>query len=166
MVESLAGAVFVDANFDVDRVWSVFEPLLQPFATLDTLRIHPVRELYELCQLQGFKLEYDSTMVGKHVLIKATVDAKNFVLTGQAEKMDSKSAKRVAAQDVLIQLQVCAYLLLVIFVMLPLLYSHKPCLGCRVLVTSILDNSYSRRLTLKEILIAKLVRGQRHHWLR
>ncbi|GLJ16876.1 hypothetical protein SUGI_0290980 [Cryptomeria japonica] len=53
IVESIAGAVFVDSENSVDKVWKVFEPLLQPLVGPETLERHPVAEHQELCQKEG-----------------------------------------------------------------------------------------------------------------
>lgn len=45
ILESLAGAVLLDCGLEHEVVWRVFEPLLQPMVTPETLPIHPVREL-------------------------------------------------------------------------------------------------------------------------
>lgn len=57
IVKSIAGAVFVDSGYSSDRVWEVFKLLLSP----DTLELHPVTELQELCQKQGIDIEYKNS---------------------------------------------------------------------------------------------------------
>ncbi|XP_002982062.2 endoribonuclease Dicer homolog 2 [Selaginella moellendorffii] len=52
LVESLAGALLFDTGGNLELVWSVLEPLLRPVASPETLALHPVRELQELCQLK------------------------------------------------------------------------------------------------------------------
>ncbi|CAI0550929.1 unnamed protein product [Linum tenue] len=58
IVESLIGAVFVDSDCSVDTVWKVFKRLLEPIVEKDTLRVHPVTELYEMCQKRKLRLEF------------------------------------------------------------------------------------------------------------
>lgn len=101
LVESLAGAVLVDTGFDTDQVWSIFEPLLQPIVTPDTLHLHPVRELVELCNMQKFKYECTFTVKGNLRLVKYTVNTGKDTIVSQAEKPDKKSAKRLAAYEML-----------------------------------------------------------------
>lgn len=56
LVESVAGAILVDTSFNVDAVWRVMKPLLSPIVTPDTLILHPVSELEELCKSRGYHL--------------------------------------------------------------------------------------------------------------
>lgn len=58
IVESLTGAVFLDSSKDLEAVWRVVEPLLQPMVCPDTVPIHPVRELNERCQKLGLEAVY------------------------------------------------------------------------------------------------------------
>ncbi|KAJ6805137.1 endoribonuclease Dicer-like protein 1-like [Iris pallida] len=53
IVESIAGAIFLDSGRDTSVVWRVFQPLLHPMVTPETLPMHPVRELQERCQQQA-----------------------------------------------------------------------------------------------------------------
>ncbi|CAE6219221.1 unnamed protein product [Arabidopsis arenosa] len=41
IVESIAGAVYIDVDFDVQRFWEIFRGLLEPIYTLDDLRMQP-----------------------------------------------------------------------------------------------------------------------------
>ncbi|XP_024523828.1 endoribonuclease Dicer homolog 3b-like [Selaginella moellendorffii] len=52
LVESLAGALLFDTGGNLEIVWSILEPLLRPIASLESLALHPVQELQELCQLK------------------------------------------------------------------------------------------------------------------
>ncbi|XP_030459459.1 ribonuclease 3-like protein 3 [Syzygium oleosum] len=58
IVESTIGAVFVDCNFSLDTVWKVFKSLLEPIISPSALKLHPVTELYELCQKKSLKLRF------------------------------------------------------------------------------------------------------------
>ncbi|KAF9600578.1 hypothetical protein IFM89_010064 [Coptis chinensis] len=59
--ESIDGAIFLDSGRNTTVVWRVFQPLLQPMVTPETLPMHPVRELQERCQQQTEGLEYKAT---------------------------------------------------------------------------------------------------------
>jgi endoribonuclease Dicer len=50
IVESIAGAIFLDNVLDTAKVWEVFQPLIQPMVTPETLPMHLVHELQEHCQ--------------------------------------------------------------------------------------------------------------------
>lgn len=58
LVESIAGAILLDTCFDLDKVWAVMMPLLEPIVTPDTLDLHPVTDLEELCAREGFNLNF------------------------------------------------------------------------------------------------------------
>ncbi|KAF8391585.1 hypothetical protein HHK36_023891 [Tetracentron sinense] len=58
IVESTIGAVFIDSNNSVDTVWKVFKGLLEPMISLQTLGMHPVTELLELCQKHHLKIQF------------------------------------------------------------------------------------------------------------
>ncbi|KAK7263739.1 hypothetical protein RJT34_31335 [Clitoria ternatea] len=59
IIESLAGAILVDSNFNKEVVWQSIRPLLEPLVTPQTLTLHPTRELYEICQKRNYNIEKD-----------------------------------------------------------------------------------------------------------
>ncbi|KAL3680222.1 hypothetical protein R1sor_023178 [Riccia sorocarpa] len=108
LVESLAAAVFVDTGFDLESVWQVFEPILQPIVTPDTLRLHPVRELEELCSKLKLEREFHYTRKGKLkvVTINVTCTARNVrIVETEALGDQKKRAKRLAAYRALEELK-------------------------------------------------------------
>ncbi|KDP30782.1 hypothetical protein JCGZ_13725 [Jatropha curcas] len=58
IVESVIGAVFIDSNSSVDTTWKVFKDLLEPIINQETLKVHPVTELYEVCQKRNLKVKF------------------------------------------------------------------------------------------------------------
>ncbi|KAA3474702.1 ribonuclease 3-like protein 3 [Gossypium australe] len=58
LVESTIGAVFIDTNCSIDAVWKVFKDLLEPIIRRETLKIHPVTQLYEVCQKRNLKVKF------------------------------------------------------------------------------------------------------------
>ncbi|XP_031263368.1 ribonuclease 3-like protein 3 [Pistacia vera] len=58
IIESTIGAVFIDSHCSIDTVWKVFKGLLQPIISLETLKKHPVTELYEVCQKKKMKVKF------------------------------------------------------------------------------------------------------------
>ncbi|KAM7525883.1 hypothetical protein LguiA_015785 [Lonicera macranthoides] len=54
IIESLAGAILVDSGYNKDIVFECIRPLLEPLITPETMRLHPGRELNELCQKKHF----------------------------------------------------------------------------------------------------------------
>ncbi|XP_039003747.1 ribonuclease 3-like protein 3 [Hibiscus syriacus] len=58
LVEAIIGAVFIDCNSSIDIVWKVFKDLLEPIIRRETLKIHPVTQLYEVCQKRNLKVKF------------------------------------------------------------------------------------------------------------
>ncbi|MBA0550596.1 hypothetical protein Golob_021531, partial [Gossypium lobatum] len=55
VMESLAGAIFVDSGYNKETVFRSIRPLLEPLITLETMTVHPVKELNELCQKKHYE---------------------------------------------------------------------------------------------------------------
>lgn len=57
LFESVAGAVLVDSNFDVELTWRVIFPFLSSFLQLhctpEAITKHPIRNFYETCEAHG-----------------------------------------------------------------------------------------------------------------
>ncbi|XP_057531820.1 endoribonuclease Dicer homolog 1 isoform X2 [Amaranthus tricolor] len=102
IVESIAGAIFLDSGHDATVVWRVFEPLLQPMVTPDTLPMHPVRELQERCQQQAEGLEYKATREGNLATVEVYV---NGIQVGVAHNPQKKMAQKLAARNALLVLK-------------------------------------------------------------
>lgn len=102
IVESIAGAVFVDSGYSSDRVWEVFKPLLEPLVSPETLELHPVTELQELCQKQGKDIEYKNSWVGNMVRSQVLINGE---VVGNGEHYQKELAERVAAKDALDKLK-------------------------------------------------------------
>ncbi|KAH7533100.1 hypothetical protein FEM48_Zijuj04G0094400 [Ziziphus jujuba var. spinosa] len=58
IVESAIGAVFIDSDSSLDIVWKVFKSLLEPIISPETIKRHPVTELYEICQKNNLKVQF------------------------------------------------------------------------------------------------------------
>lgn len=102
IVESIAGAVFLDSGRDTAVVWRVFQPLLEPMVTPETLPMHPVRELQERCQQQAEGLEYKATRSGNLATVEVFVDG---VQVGLAQNPQKKMAQKLAARNALVTLK-------------------------------------------------------------
>ncbi|KAF5743870.1 endoribonuclease Dicer 1 [Tripterygium wilfordii] len=100
--ESIAGAIFLDSGRDTGAVWRVFEPLLQPMVTPETLPMHPVRELQERCQQQAEGLEYKATRSGNLATVEVFIDG---VQVGIAQNPQKKMAQKLAARNALAALK-------------------------------------------------------------
>lgn len=80
----------------------VFQPLLQPMVTPETLPMHPVRELQERCQQQAEGLEYKATRNGNLATVEVYVDG---VQVGVAHNPQKKMAQKLAARNALVALK-------------------------------------------------------------
>uniref|UniRef100_A0A0D9VNU3 Endoribonuclease Dicer homolog 1 n=1 Tax=Leersia perrieri TaxID=77586 RepID=A0A0D9VNU3_9ORYZ len=100
--ESIAGAIFLDSGYDTSVVWKVFQPLLHPMVTPETLPMHPVRELQERCQQQAEGLEYKASRAGNVATVEVFVDG---VQIGVAQNPQKKMAQKLAARNALVVLK-------------------------------------------------------------
>ncbi|GAV80355.1 dsrm domain-containing protein/DEAD domain-containing protein/Helicase_C domain-containing protein/Ribonuclease_3 domain-containing protein/PAZ domain-containing protein/dsRNA_bind domain-containing protein [Cephalotus follicularis] len=98
IVESIAGAIFLDSGRNTAVVWKVFQPLLHPMVTPETLPMHPVRELQERCQQQAEGLEYKATRNGNLATVEVFIDG---VQVGVAQNPQKKMAQKLAARNAL-----------------------------------------------------------------
>lgn len=106
MVESIAAAVLIDTELDLDRVWRILEPILSPFATPDNLELPPWRELNELCDHLGYFIKEKCTTKGETVRAEVTVQLKDVLLSREANDRTKKDAKGEAARLLLTDLEV------------------------------------------------------------
>ncbi|XP_050385155.1 endoribonuclease Dicer homolog 1 [Argentina anserina] len=102
IIESIAGAIFLDRGGDTAIVWKVFQPLLQPMVTPETLPMHPVRELQERCQQQAEGLEYKASRSGNLATVEVLIDG---VKVGVAQNPQKKMAQKLAARNALAALK-------------------------------------------------------------
>ncbi|CAN6483899.1 unnamed protein product [Victoria cruziana] len=102
IVESIAGAIFLDHNLNTAIVWKVFQPLLHPMVTPETLPMHPVRELQERCQQQAEGLVYKAIRTGNIATVQVFIDG---VQIGIAQNPQKKMAQKLAARNALIVLK-------------------------------------------------------------
>ena len=101
-MESLAGAIFVDSGYKKDIVFQSIRPLLEPMITPETLRVHPVKELHELCQKQHFELRKPIVSRDNGVAsITIEVEANGKVFKHTSTASDKKMAKKLASKEVL-----------------------------------------------------------------
>uniref|UniRef100_A0A0D9XKU7 Uncharacterized protein n=1 Tax=Leersia perrieri TaxID=77586 RepID=A0A0D9XKU7_9ORYZ len=105
IMESIAGAVFIDTDFNVDMVWEIIEPLLSPLITPDKLALPPYRELLELCSHIGCFLNSKCTNKGEEVIIEMSVQLRDELLIAQGNDRNKKSAKAKAASRILADLK-------------------------------------------------------------
>ncbi|KAL4302013.1 hypothetical protein GQ457_10G025390 [Hibiscus cannabinus] len=102
VMESLAGAIFVDSGYNKEVVFRSIRPLLEPLTTPETMTVHPVRELHELCQKERYELR--EPVVSRDngissITIEVEADGRVFKHTSTAS--DKKMAKKLASKEVL-----------------------------------------------------------------
>lgn len=73
IVESTIGAVFIDSNASIDTVWEVFKDLLEPKIGPETLKLHPMSALFEVCQKKGLQLRFDD-LWKEHTTFEVFID--------------------------------------------------------------------------------------------
>ncbi|CAI9755614.1 unnamed protein product [Fraxinus pennsylvanica] len=105
LVESIAGAMLIDTNLDMNKVWKVFKPLLSPIVTPDNLELPPCRELIELCDSLGYFIKVNYTLKGNTMNAELKLQLKDVMLLGHGSGHDRKAAKGMAAVDLLKQLE-------------------------------------------------------------
>ncbi|CAN6560616.1 unnamed protein product [Malus baccata var. baccata] len=103
MVESLAAAVYVDLNFDLEKLWMKFRRLLEPIVTLEEVQgqPQPVTMLFELCQKHGKHVDIKHWRDETKSIASVYVDGV-FVASGSSEQKEI--AKLDAAKIALLKL--------------------------------------------------------------
>ncbi|KAM0868260.1 hypothetical protein ACQ4PT_041438 [Festuca glaucescens] len=104
IIESIAGAILIDAKLDLDVVWGVFRPLLSPIVTPANLELPPFRELLELCSKNGYFLETNFTN-GEKIEATLLVQLKEKLILRQSCGKSKKDAKAHAASKLLEDLE-------------------------------------------------------------
>ncbi|KAL0362852.1 UNVERIFIED_CONTAM: Ribonuclease 3-like protein 2, partial [Sesamum calycinum] len=104
IVESVAAAVYVDCNFDLQSMWLIISNLLKPIVTLDVLeqQPHPVTMLFEQCQKYGKKVEIKHSRKGESEIIASVYV--NGLLIASASSEKKENAKLHAAKVALCKL--------------------------------------------------------------
>ncbi|KAH7518574.1 hypothetical protein FEM48_Zijuj09G0185900 [Ziziphus jujuba var. spinosa] len=97
IVESIAAAIYVDLDFNMQKLCPILEKsLLKPMLTLKDLGKHPqpIIELYELCQKQGkqIEIECESERDGykNHCIASVYIDEKLFVSESSELKKNAR----------------------------------------------------------------------------
>ncbi|KAK3016706.1 hypothetical protein RJ639_005644, partial [Escallonia herrerae] len=102
VIESLAGAIFVDSGYNKETVFRSIGPLLEPMVTPETVRIHPVRELTELCQKEHYNMKKPVPSCDNGVKsITVEVEANGVAYKESCSAADKKMAKKLACKAVL-----------------------------------------------------------------
>lgn len=102
IIESIAGAIYIDSGFKTDIVFEKIRPLLEPMVTLESLRSHPVKMLTELCQKRKYSMQPPvETYKNGEAYITLEVIANGTVHRGSSSARGKKTAMRLACKKVL-----------------------------------------------------------------
>lgn len=102
VIESLAGAIFVDSGYNMDVAFKSIRPLLEPMITPEKIKFHPVRELTELCQKQHFEMKkLVSSRKDNMASVTVHVEANGVQFIHTSTAGDKWLAKRLASKQVL-----------------------------------------------------------------
>ena len=92
MIESIAGAIYLDSKHKKEVVWRAMRRLLEPLATPKTVELSPVSELKEICEHRKYpKPLYSQTRDNG---VRVTRVVANVRLQGQCTMELEKAATR------------------------------------------------------------------------
>ncbi|MED6180148.1 hypothetical protein PIB30_007658 [Stylosanthes scabra] len=102
VIESLAGAIYVDSGYSKEAVFQSIRPLLEPLVTPETARLHPLGELLELCRRENYRRKKSRTVHANGVTtVSIEVKAKEITYKHTAKAKNAKTAEKVASKEVL-----------------------------------------------------------------
>nr|GLL44203.1 endoribonuclease Dicer homolog 2-like [Ipomoea trifida] len=102
IIESIAGAIYLDSGLKADIVFQKIRLLLEPMVTPESLRLNPVKELTELCQKRKYRMEAPvETYKNGEAYITLEVVANGAVHRGSSSARSKKTAIRLACKSVL-----------------------------------------------------------------
>ncbi|CAH2078579.1 unnamed protein product [Thlaspi arvense] len=105
VIESLAGSIFVDSGYNKEAVFASIKPLLGCMVTPETVKLHPVRELTELCQKAQYELSKAKGFENGKACFTVDVNAQGKSFTHTAKASNKEMAKKLAYKQVLISLK-------------------------------------------------------------
>ena len=108
LIESIAGAIYLDSKHKKEVVWRAMRRLLEPLATPKTVELSPVSELKEICEHRKYpKPLYSQTRDNgvRVTRVVAEVKAAGTVYCGTGEGRNKKEAEILAAKALLQKLK-------------------------------------------------------------
>ena len=96
----------MDTAFDLECLWGIMEPILSPIVTPETLVLHPLRELQELCSQHGYSLKWKFAKQEEVTVAIGEVHLEELIIAGTGSKANKKAAKMAAAQQILLLMEV------------------------------------------------------------
>ncbi|KAL5566693.1 hypothetical protein UlMin_029857 [Ulmus minor] len=101
VIESLAGAIFVDSGYNKETVFQSIRPLLEPLVTPQTLKLHPVQELNIVVQKMHFCISIVKSWENGLAAFTVEVEANGVTFKHTSTAKDKKTAMKVACKNVL-----------------------------------------------------------------
>lgn len=101
IIESIAGAIYLDSGFKTDTVFEKIRPVLEPMVTPETLPLNPVKELNELCQKRKYSKEAVVTYRDGEAHMTLEVVANGGVHTCSSSARNKTTAMRLACKRML-----------------------------------------------------------------
>lgn len=100
------GALFLDTGFNLNYLWKIMLSLLDPIVNTSKMQFNPLRELRELCESYNWDLQFSKLRKHDAFLVEAKVDSVEVSETASASNLSGKTAKRIAARQLLERLKV------------------------------------------------------------
>ncbi|XP_042383496.1 endoribonuclease Dicer homolog 2a-like [Zingiber officinale] len=101
VIESIAGAIFVDSGYNKEVVWDSMKPLLEPMVSPETVEPNPVNELQHFCSTKHYQLTYKMTIQNRTINMTAEVKTEGATHTATITAPNKKTAQRMAAKTLL-----------------------------------------------------------------
>lgn len=108
VIESIAGAIYLDSKYDKEMVWRSMKPLLEPLATPETVERDPVKELQEFCDRRSYSRSYTKTHEGGVSSVVAEVQVEGTIYSATRSGRDKTVAQKLAVKSLLEDLKAAA----------------------------------------------------------
>lgn len=106
IIQSIAGAIFLDTKFDFECVWRIMKRILSPIPTPHTMQLQPLRELHEICSKHHGHVEWNFEEQVEGVLATGVVHLEESRIVGTELKESKRAAKIAAAKQILLRMEV------------------------------------------------------------
>lgn len=101
VIESLAGAIYLDSKYDKEVVWRSMKQLLEPLATPETVERDPVKLLQEFCARRSYSSSYTKAQKDGVSSVVAEVQVEGTTYSATETGPDKIVAKKLAAKSLL-----------------------------------------------------------------
>ncbi|KAL5217946.1 hypothetical protein ABZP36_018630 [Zizania latifolia] len=105
VIESIAGAIYLDSKCDKEVVWTSMKHLLEPLATPETVARDPVKELHEFCDRRSYRRHYEEVHFDGVSSVVAEVQAEGTTYSATRTGSNKKVAIKLASKAVLEELK-------------------------------------------------------------